>query len=336
MHQHVSPLPTVLPAGLRDVLHPDAARERFVIGVLLDRFVLFGYQQVSPPLMEYESSLFAGKGQVYQAQSFRVMDAESQTMMALRADITTQIERIAARMLKQQDAVRLSYVGNILRTTAPHGAFSGRQLRQAGIEMIGARVDALETITAGLEALELLGIKEVVVTLCVAGLIQELCPDYSEATLKAIYNKDSDSLDVNSKGYAEIVALLHADTAHYSAFTQARIALLHHLSTELTARFDKAAIVIDPLDTEDFPYHHGVCFTILDKHSRQDIGRGGMYDYDDNRQGCGMTLYLEKLAQSDIAYPLPLVEQIISDALPYAQARALRDASIITIKENKL
>ena len=334
MNHTISPLQRVLPAGLRDVMYPDAANERFVIGVLLDRFALFGYQQVSPPLMEYEATLFAGKGEVYQAQSFRVMDALSETMMALRADITTQIERIAARLLKQQDSIRLSYVGNILRTTAPHGAHSGRQLRQAGIEMIGAEADPLEIITAGMEALELLAVHDVVITLSIAGFIHELCPDISDELLKAVYNKDSDSLDNTNPNHAEIIALLRGNDAVYSASTQARLAPLYALKAEVSARFSRATIIIDALDTEDFPYHQGVCFTLLDKCSRQEIGRGGMYDYEGSKQGCGMTLYLEKLAQSAIAYPAPQKQHTITDALPYAEGRALRDASIITIREN--
>jgi ATP phosphoribosyltransferase regulatory subunit len=69
----------LLPSGLHDIYPPNAARERFVMGALLDRFALFGYEQVTPPLLEFEESLFAGKGKAHAHNTFRVMDRESQT-----------------------------------------------------------------------------------------------------------------------------------------------------------------------------------------------------------------------------------------------------------------
>ncbi len=326
-------LPTLLPEGLRDVMHPDAAHERFVMNQLLDRFALFGYEQVSPPLMEYEASLLTGKGNVYNAQSFRVMDTASQTMMALRADITTQIERIAGRLLKNTPIARLSYAGNILRSTAPHGAFSGRQLRQTGIEMIGAHADPLEVLTATLEALETLGIKKLVITLCIAGLLEQLCPTATPELRKAIYNKDSDSLHDDVTARQDIVALLHNEKARYSETVQQALHPVNALKEEIEARFEHVSVITDALDTEDFPYHNGICFTLLDAETKQEIGRGGSYDYAESKHGCGLTLYMEKLMQSDIAFPARSEEHIISDATPYEEAKGLRDASFKTIKE---
>lgn len=326
-------LPTLLPEGLRDVMHPDAAHERYVINTILDRFSLFGYEQVSPPLMEYETSLLSGKGEVYHTQSFRVMDAQSQTMMALRADITTQIERIAGRLLQHNNIARLSYTGNILRSTAPHGLASGRQLRQTGIEMIGDKADPLEILTASLEALDTLKVTQLVITLSVAGLLEQLCSHVTPQMRKAIYNKDSDALDNSISSYHDIVALLKHDDEQYSQAVKEALQPLHNIKHQIETHFENAIVIVDPLDTENFPYHHGICFTLLDSNTKQEIGRGGSYDYAEDRKGCGLTLYMEKLMQSDICYPNKEKTHIISDATPYAQARQLREQSIKTIKE---
>ena len=52
----------LLPSGLQDILPPYAAYERAIMGALLERFALFGYEQVAPPLLEFDTTLLAGKG----------------------------------------------------------------------------------------------------------------------------------------------------------------------------------------------------------------------------------------------------------------------------------
>ena len=52
----------LLPAGLADLLPPDAAREARAIDVAIERFAAFGYERVKPPLVEFEASLLGGPG----------------------------------------------------------------------------------------------------------------------------------------------------------------------------------------------------------------------------------------------------------------------------------
>ena len=52
----------LLPAGLADLLPPDAAREARAIDVAIERFAAFGYERVKPPLVEFEESLLGGPG----------------------------------------------------------------------------------------------------------------------------------------------------------------------------------------------------------------------------------------------------------------------------------
>jgi len=56
------PNPALLPAGLRDLLPPDAETEASAVEALMDVFAAHGYQRVKPPLREFEDSLLAGSG----------------------------------------------------------------------------------------------------------------------------------------------------------------------------------------------------------------------------------------------------------------------------------
>ncbi|MEE8351272.1 MAG: ATP phosphoribosyltransferase regulatory subunit, partial [Rhodospirillales bacterium] len=106
----------LLPAGLSDVLAPDAAFEASVLERLMACFAGHGYDRVEPPLIEFEECLLTGLGEGMGEQTFRIMDPESHKMMGVRADMTPQIARIAAaRLSKTPRPLRLSYAGDVLR-----------------------------------------------------------------------------------------------------------------------------------------------------------------------------------------------------------------------------
>jgi ATP phosphoribosyltransferase regulatory subunit len=332
----------LLPSGLQDILPPSAARERFIMGALLDRFSLFGYEQVTPPLLEFETSLFAGKGKAHAHNTFRVMDRDSQRMMGLRADITPQIERIATTLLASgQRLTRLSYVGQVLRVS-PAGLSPLRQLRQAGLEMIGVRgaVSELEVLSAAAEALDKLGVSALVISLSHAGLFDALfagcLPDSQGMIRKALYHKDVGALPL-SMPYRELtIALLqeplNAVLARSDVPTSIRSILDDVRSTQaqLQERFSKAQVASDPLDTDGFDYHDGLCFTLCDANSRQEIGRGGCYTLSDAWRGCGLTFYVERLVLCEITERVERIRKEIPASMPYVEAKRLRDAGTIT------
>ena len=126
----------LLPAGLRDLLPPDAGAESALAEGLLAAFAEHGYARVKPPLVEFEESLLSGAGAGLADQTFRLMDPASHRMMAVRSDLTPQIARIAvSRLSRSPRPLRLSYAGEILRirggTLRPERAFV-----QVGIEFV--------------------------------------------------------------------------------------------------------------------------------------------------------------------------------------------------------
>ena len=159
MSDDVSNNRALLPAGLRDLLPPDAETEAASVEALMEVFAAHGYQRVKPPLLEFEDSLLAGSGAAVAEQTFRLMDPESQRMMGLRADTTPQVARIATtRLAHAPRPLRLSYAGQCLRVRGSQLA-PDRQIAQAGIELIGCDNPAAdaEIVLVGAEALASVG-----------------------------------------------------------------------------------------------------------------------------------------------------------------------------------
>ena len=163
----------LLPAGLADLLPPDAAREARAIDVAIERFAAFGYERVKPPLVEFEESLLGGPGAALGPQTFRLMDPVSQRMMGVRPDMTVQVARIAVTRLKHEPRpLRLSYGGNVIRVRGS-ALKPERQFAQVGTELIGvdtAEADA-EAVLLAVDALRAIGVADLTVDLNLPTLV---------------------------------------------------------------------------------------------------------------------------------------------------------------------
>ena len=123
----------LLPAGLRDLLPPDAETEAAAVEALMEVFAAHGYQRVKPPLLEFEDSLLAGSGAAVAEQTFRLMDPDSQRMMGLRADTTPQVARIATTRLAARAAAAAAVLCRAVPARARHASLrrTGRSRRPA-------------------------------------------------------------------------------------------------------------------------------------------------------------------------------------------------------------
>ncbi|MCZ6764304.1 MAG: ATP phosphoribosyltransferase regulatory subunit, partial [Alphaproteobacteria bacterium] len=151
----------LLPAGLHDLLPPDAAHEVALTNALVATFGGHGYERVSPPLIEFESSLIGAGGPGMGAHVFRVLDPAGGRMMAVRADMTPQVARIAAtRLARSPRPLRLSYGGQVLIVKGSQMR-PERQIAQAGAELIGVdSVEAdVEILVLAVDALARIGIE---------------------------------------------------------------------------------------------------------------------------------------------------------------------------------
>lgn len=272
-------------------------------------FASFGYAQVSPPLLEFETSLLSGRGQALSSQTFRVMDPASQEMMGFRADMTLQVARIATtRLGAAPRPLRLCYGGPILRIK-PDALKNERQLLQAGIELIGS--DALEAdaevMIVAAEALNLLGIDEISIDINLPGLLSELCPEAAndiklrttigdalqrrDATLIASLPVKNNTLlasllDIAGPANKALPQLEKLGITHAKALAQ--------VSARVQQNCPQLSLTIDPLEYRGFDYHTGIGFSIFAKGLRHELGRGGRY-MAAGETATGFTLYVTHL-----------------------------------------
>src|SRR3546814_20522231 len=68
----------LLPAGLRDVLPPNAGNEARLVELMVARAAAHGYERVKPPLIEFEASLPERPGAELASRAFRRRDQRAQ------------------------------------------------------------------------------------------------------------------------------------------------------------------------------------------------------------------------------------------------------------------
>jgi ATP phosphoribosyltransferase regulatory subunit len=311
MTDDLPPNPALLPAGLRDLLPPDAETEASAVEALMTVFAAHGYQRVKPPLLEFEDSLLAGSGVAVADQTFRLMDPDSQRMMGLRADTTPQVARIATtRLAGAPRPLRLSYAGQCLRVRGNQLA-PDRQVAQAGVELIGhdsPEADA-ETVLVAAEALAAVGLTRVSFDLTLPMLVPSLLEDAGiggadrVALSRALDRKDAAAVSRHGRALAPVLTELlmaagPADRA-LAALAEARLpnlaGALAERVAETVAAIRAAAptlrLTVDPIEFRGFRYETGVSVTVYAPGRHEELGRGGRYMCGDSEPATGLTLY---------------------------------------------
>ncbi|MGH7450447.1 MAG: ATP phosphoribosyltransferase regulatory subunit [bacterium] len=153
-----------LPSGVEDLLFADATQHRAIERRLAELLAASGYREIITPTIEYgEVYLLAGKTRHgrnrLDEKVYRVIDRDG-NLLALRADFTAQIARLAAsRFVGMVVPIRLYYSGKVFRAE-PHHAGRSREKWQVGFEILGAsdiETDA-EAVTNILDSLAALKI----------------------------------------------------------------------------------------------------------------------------------------------------------------------------------
>jgi ATP phosphoribosyltransferase regulatory subunit len=309
----------LLPAGLRDVLPPDAAFEAEIVERLVACFEARGYDRVKPPLIEFEEGLLSGAGIALAPQTFRLMDPGSQRMMGVRADITPQIARIArSRLAGAPRPLRLSYAGDVLRVRGGQ-LQPERQIAQVGAELIGSAAPAAdaEIISMAVDALEALGIEGVSVDVTAPRLVPRIMSahgiddDRAERLRALLDRKDSSGLNELAGDAAGLLTALLGTTGPADSALEALRALdlpgdaanererIAEVVRLLRLAVPDIRITLDPVEHRGFEYHTGVGFTIFARGVPTELARGGRYRVangdgnPDGERATGVTLYVE-------------------------------------------
>jgi ATP phosphoribosyltransferase regulatory subunit len=275
----------LLPAGLSDVLPPEAEHEEATVQCLMAVIGSYGYQRVKPPLMEFEDNLLSGSGAPLARQTFRLMDPVSQRMMGLRPDMTMQVARIATTRL----------------TKAPRSQLRPeRQFGQVGAELVGSTspLADVEVILMAVAALRAAGIVRMTVDLALPTLVPALATALGIGAIPlsqlraALDRKDAAAVAgmagnlgprgalfeglLAASGPAEMAlqALMALDLPPAAAAERA--ALVHVANGVRTGEPD-LMLTIDLVEHRGWEYHTGVAFTVFAPGVRGELGSGGRY-----------------------------------------------------------
>ncbi len=277
----------------------------------MDHFAGHGYQRVKPPLLEFEDSLLAATGAAMADQVFRLMDPDTHRMMAIRADMTPQIARIAAtRLARAPRPLRLSYSGQCLRVRGTQ-LDPDRQVPQAGLELIGPdspEADA-EVVVVGAEALAALGLTllsfDLTMPPLVPALLEESGVEGPQRTAlgRALDRKDAAGVAEHGGKLARTLTdlLLAAGPSGRALQALADVdlppaarALAQRLAATVAAiqaRAPHLKLTVDPIEFRGLKYHTGVCMTVYAPDCHEELGRGGRYLCGDGEAATGLTIY---------------------------------------------
>ena len=338
----------LLPAGLQDVLYPQAQDDAKASEIIMDSLASFGYARVQPPLVEFEDSLLGDRlGAALSDKTFRLLDPLSHKMMALRADMTAQIARISgSRLAHLPRPLRLSYCGTVMRVV-PDVLNPERQMVQAGAELIGS-ADAMasaEMVSLGVRALNQAGISGLTVDIGIPHLfdvITQTCDtDTIEALSKAVALRDVDQLLAMSDKQAALLAkLLQASGQSRDALADLlpelsgeaveMVELVLHVQSMVNEIWPDLPITFDLLDRRDGDYHQGLNFAIFATGLRGEIARGGAYQTGYGEEATGLSIYMERVLRSLPHAPTsPKIYVAASAGLKAAMALANRGRHVI-------
>ena len=304
----------LLPAGLSDVLYPNAEIQAKTIEKLLDVFSSYGYLRVKPPLVEFEDSLLLdGPGSLLKDSTFRIMDPLSQKMMAVRSDMTAQISRISStRMSHLARPLRLSYSGDVLRVKGDSFNMD-RQKTQVGAELIGIQSEGIdaEIILLCVKSLVSIDVSSITIDLNLPFLrdylLKEIPVSSRDEINEAIDRKDQNLIKKLKIKNSDLILdfMKAAGDYNHSIKILSRLKLdnfaaeardyLLNVGKIIKENDSLVNISIDPLENRGFKYHTGLSFTLFSQNHKGEIAKGGRYQTISKETATGFTIYTEKL-----------------------------------------
>lgn len=287
-------IPLAPPAGMFDLLPPEASARAALSSTLIRLFERWGYQLTITPPFEHAEVIERGRGVLDHRELLRFVDPSTGEVALLRPDITPQIARIVATRLADRPApFRLCYSAGVIRQRRGR-ARKQRVLTQAGVEHIGrSGIDAdVEVIRLAARALTEAGLERFRVELSLVGLAREALARVSPARRAdveiALGRKDAAALRgllaseprVAQRALQGAVAL-YGDPAE--VLREARGVFGAHPALralrEIVGRLGgDLPLDVDLGEVRGASYYTGVSFTLLAEGPGEPVGSGGRYD----------------------------------------------------------
>ncbi len=293
----------LLPEGIEELLPPRAAQLEATLRRLLDLFNSWGYELVMPPFIEYLESLLIGTGDDLDLQTFKLTDQLTGRLMGVRSDMTPQVARIDAHLLKRDVPSRLCYMGTTLNTVPKtHGG--SRTPMQVGAELYGhAGVESdIEILRLMVSTLQQAGLEKLYLDLGHVGIFRSLAeeaglePAFEAKLFDALQRKSKPEIELLladaelAVPYGEIFAQLadlHGDESVLGAAAElfagtgdAVAAALENLRRIAVAArgFEGVELHFDLAELRGYHYHTGAVFTAYVAGEGQAVAQGGRYD----------------------------------------------------------
>mgnify|MGYP001618368581 CR=1 FL=1 len=293
-----------LPEGVEEWLPPLSWQVEDLRRSLLDLFRENDYELILTPLLENLDTLLTGAGSDLEQLTFKLVDPASGRLLGLRADMTPQAARIAARRYASQKTVRLCYLGTVLRTR-PETLGGPRSPRQVGCELFGdnsIKAD-LEILQLMLQTLAKAGVRDAHLDLGHVGIYRAIAARLKleaddEASLFGILQRKSQpdlrefaaARKLRSEAVKSLAGLMDLN-GDETVLKTARVTLasegkavtealdtLAHTVKELRRRQPKLPIHIDLAELRGYRYQTGMVFAAFTPGHGRELARGGRYD----------------------------------------------------------
>ena len=318
----------LLPEGIEESLPDESAWLEKYRRELVDMFSTWGYELVITPLIEYLDSLLIGPSDDLDLQTFKLTDQLTGKMMGVRADMTSQVARIDAHMLKRDAPTRFCYLGTVLHTR-PGGRDLTRSPLQVGAELYGhSGLDSdVEVICLMLEALKLVGIENILLDLGHVGIFTKLVEQagFNEAQQKQLQDLLQQkalpeyehflagcSLDENWQnvftslidlsGGAEVIASTKELLKNCGTEVIEYIEYVENLASLVSNRYATIQLHYDFAALSGYHYQNGAVFAAYVSGQGGEVARGGRYDmigevFGRSRPATGFSMDLKALAK---------------------------------------
>jgi ATP phosphoribosyltransferase regulatory subunit len=308
------PTRDLLPEGLEDRLPPSAAAAARVERAALAAMDAYGYDLVRPPLIEFEKSMAERMDGFATRRMFRFVDPKSLRTLALRADMTVQVGRIAATGLAVAPRpLRLCYAGQVARIAGDQ-IDPRRESLQVGAELVGSDTvaAAAEIVELAIETLEAMGATGISVDFTLPDLVDTLASEEFPLEPWQVPNvrRELDAKDAGAlreAGGEAYLPLLYAAGPFEEAIARlseidAKGALASRIDgiRQVAARVaGRARLTLDPSERHGFEYQSWFGFTIYADGVRGALGRGGTYRIGGSDEpATGFSLYPDDLVET--------------------------------------
>jgi ATP phosphoribosyltransferase regulatory subunit len=304
-----------------------AAARRRVERTALDAFRSWGYEEIITPLFEYLDVITPGLGPGLADKVYTVADRSTGRVMVLRPDITPQIARMAATVLRDSPRpLRLCYGANVFRYEDEHAGHE-REIFQLGAELIGPSdpsADA-ELLALAVDVLARLGLPGATVAVGHVGFFLgwlaevNASPELATVLEDAVAKKERSRVMelLMSGGHTRAVATRLAGLLDLmgteSVLARAMAVVDNRLAREAVAALREIArqaryygitksLVFDLAEIRGREYYSGLIFELFADGVGYEVGRGGRYDeligrYGPSSPSTGFAIHLERLQQ---------------------------------------